>query len=137
MGSFERSPGYDRRLSHGASVCVSCSTVTKPLTNPYSPSHSSVELDADATVSLAAPQAGLFFGSLLLFGVVTGVCYIVYLNIRYPGLIDPPARPVDYWPDLDVFITSVLSSIGAVIGIPVFWYSIVVYRRRICNASEG
>jgi hypothetical protein len=72
---------------------------------------------------------GLCIGGLLLLGVLALSVYIPYLYIRYPGLTDPPARPVDYWPELDVIVSSIAIGIGLLIGLPVFLTSLATWRR--------
>ena len=72
---------------------------------------------------------GLCIGGLLLLGVLALAVFILYLYIRYPGLSDPPSRPVDYWPELEAFMSSIAIGIGLLIGLPVFLTSLATWRR--------
>ena len=45
---------------------------------------------------------GLTVSGLLLAYVAFAAERIPYLYVRYPGLNDPSAKPVDYWPQLEV-----------------------------------
>lgn len=55
--------------------------------------------------------------------------YTAYLYLRYPGLTDPPSRPVDYWPQIGAEINMILAVVAGLIGIPTFWLSLIALRR--------
>ncbi len=97
--------------------------------NPYASTVSTATpAGASRRVSVAT-YIGLVFGGFFLAGVLYLSAYILYLYIRYPGLTDPSARPVDYWPEIDVLVSSIAIGFGFVIGLPVFIASLVSFRR--------
>ena len=104
------------------------------LSNPYSPPNTTVAV-ADRQPFPLGPVIGIFFGGLLLVGLIGSLGYITFLYLAYPGLIDPPSKPVDYWPEIGVFVHQILAGLFAVVGIPTFWLSLSAYRRRTADSS--
>lgn len=116
-----RSPADSHRLLlHVRSVDV---------LNPYAPSKTQSSLNSRPQMLPTSTFLGLCIGGLLLFGVLALAAYILYLYVRYPGLTDPPARPVDYWPEIEVLVSAIAIGIGLLIGLPVFLTSFSIWRR--------
>ena len=119
-------PGYGNRYrTHTA-----CSDQNPLMVNPYAPSKTPATNEQASRPKLLWPRFGLFVGSAFTLGALYSAGYIAYLCLQYPGLTDPPSRPVDYWPEIGGFTNSFLAPIAACIGVPVLLYSRSAYRRR-------
>ena len=69
-------------------------------------------------------------GAALVLLAIACVVRIAYIYVRYPGLTDPLAGPVHYWPELDVMVGSVFAVLFALAGIPTLLVSAFSYRRQ-------
>ena len=87
--------------------------------NPYAPPES----DSGSDRFSLLPAIGFLFGLLLLAASAGSVLYIVYLNLRFPGLYDPTTRPITYWPEIDAMVFGALAVITGAVGLPIFWKS--------------
>lgn len=97
--------------------------------NPYTPSEARTSLSGNRRILPASTVFGLCIGALLLLGVLALAVYIPYLCLQYPGLTDPPARPLHYWPEIGVLVASIAVGIGLLIGLLVFLMSFATWRR--------
>ena len=100
------------------------------LTNPYSPPQSDSLRERESRSFPLMPAVGLLVGTLFLGGVAYCIGYIVYLHLRYPGLSDPSANVDAYWPAVAEGVMYFFAGTAALIGVPTFWYSLVVFRRH-------
>ena len=87
--------------------------------NPYAPPES----DSGSARFSLLPAIGVTIGLLLLAASAGSVLYIVYLNLRFPGLYDPTSRPITYWPEIDAMVFGALAVIIGAVGLPIFWKS--------------
>ncbi|MGB7324439.1 MAG: hypothetical protein WBD31_06175 [Rubripirellula sp.] len=98
--------------------------------NPYRPPVAENAVLRPRATIRATTWIGLAIGSVVLFLSAFLGGRIPYLYVRYPGLVDPPSRPVDYWPGLEVELSSYVLIVLVPFGSAVFICSVLSYRRQ-------
>ena len=81
------------------------------------------------------PIIGMIVGGIFLGGVAYCLVNIVDLHRRFPGLTDPSPNVDAHWPAVAEVGLYVFAGLAALVGIPTFVYSLVVFRRRRAESS--
>jgi hypothetical protein len=104
--------------------------------NPYSVTGTSTDPTISRRRIRLATWLGLTVGGTLLTLVLIMAGRIPYLYIRYPGLTDPPSRPVDYWPGLEVELSTIAIVLTTPIVLAILVPTVLSLRRQL-NISSG
>ena len=72
----------------------------------------------------------MVIGAVFIGGALYCLANIVDLHRRFPGMSDPSPNVDAYWPAVAELVMYVFAAIAALIGIPTFVYSLIVFRRR-------